>query len=185
MVYARNASWIPKLEKMFGPISDFNAYKMAFDTLAGSVGAAMTAWIDGSMSAGKAFKAFIAEAVKGIAVQMAMEALKHGAYALGSLAFGNFAGASMHGKAAAGFAAGAVVAAAAAKALHSGGGSPSVGGAGAAAPVGSAGSAPRYEGRREVIVIGDSMGDNTPRQRALNTRRRVEEAYGAAGVVHE
>lgn len=174
-----------KLEQMFGPLEEFNAYKMAFDALAGGVSAAMTAWIDGSMSAGKAFKAFIAEAVKGIAVQMAMEALKHGAYAIGSLAFGDFRGAATHGKAAAAFTLGAVAAAAAAKGLNGGGSAPSTGGAGAAAPIGSGSSAPQYQGRREVIVVGDSWGDTTPRQRAINTRRRVEEAYGAAGVLNE
>ncbi len=172
-----------KLASMFGPLEEFNAYKMAFDTLSGAIGASMTAWIDGSKSAGEAFKAFIGEAVKGLAIQMTVEALKHGAYALGSLAFGDLRGAATHGKAAAAFAAGAVVAAGAAKALHGGG---SVGaGAGAAVPIGGAGSsAPQYQGQQQVVVIGDSFGDNTPRRRAENFRRRYKEAIGGVGVVN-
>ena len=173
-----------KLESMFGPLTDFDAYKTAFDTLSGAVGSALGAWIDGSMSASKAFKMFIAEAVKGIAIQMAMEALKHGAYALGSLAFGDMPGAAKHGKAAAAFAAGAVVASGAAKALHG-----SSGGAGAAAPVGGAGGGGGggggYQGEKVVYVIGDSFGDTTPRERARTFRRRSEEAIGSSGVLHE
>lgn len=177
-----------KLESMFGPLEEFNTYKMAFDGLAGAIGAAMTAWIDGSMSAGKAIKMFIAEALKGLAVQMAVESLKHFAYAAASAIPGptfNPAGVGGHVKTGLLFAGVAAAAAVGAKALGGGsGGAPSTG-AGAAAPVGGAGGGPQYQGRREVIVVGDSWGDNTPRQRALNTRRRVEEAYGAAGVLNE
>lgn len=174
-----------KLEAMFGPIEEFNAYKAAFDALSGAVGAAMTAWIDGSMSAGKAFKAFIAESVKAIAVQMAMEALKHGAFALGHLAFGDMIGAGRHGKAAAQFAAGAIVAAAAAKGLSGGGASSGAGaGAGAAAPIGGGGGGAPYRGTDRTIIVGDQFSDDSTRKRARTFRRREQEAYGSVGSVN-
>lgn len=176
-----------KLESMFGPIEDFNLYAKGFQMLQGAVSSAMTAWIDGSMSAGKAIKAFIGEAIKSLSIQMAMEALKHGAFAIGSLAFGDFRGAATHGKAAAAFAAGAAISAVAAKGLAGGGGGvPGVGGgAGAAAPVGGAGGfggGPQYQATREVIFVNDTFGMNSNRQAVQQFKRRSEEAYGAPGT---
>lgn len=170
-----------QLAQVFGPLSDFNAYATAFDTLSGAVGSALGAWIDGSMSAGKAFKAFIGEAVKGLAVQMTIEALKHGAYAIGSVAMGNFAGAALHGKAAAGFALGAGAAAVAAKGLI-GGGSPATGGGYApSAPntsIGSGGSG--SAGHNITIVYGDSFAQNNPHEQQLQAERMVARGFGAS-----
>lgn len=169
-----------QLSQMFGPLSEFNAYATAFDTLSGAIGSALSAWIDGSMSAGKAFKAFIAEAVKGLAVQMTIEALKHGAYAIGNLAMGNFAGAAMHGKAAAGFAAGALVASVAAKGLHSGGSAPAVGG-GYSAPNTATASAAQGGGTQAIIVYGDSFAEGrSPHDRQIEASRLVNRALGAS-----
>lgn len=175
---ARNASF---LESTFGTVDEFNVYAAAFDSLTGAVGSALGAWIDGSMSASKAFKAFIAEAVKGIAIQMAIEAIKHGAYAIGSLAMGNFAGAALHGKAAAGFAAGAVAASVAAKGLASG----------ASGGSGSAPSAPRMvstspqatQGTAAVIVYGDQFAEDSPHDRQLKAKRMVDRALGGRQAV--
>jgi hypothetical protein len=169
------------LEKTFGPVGEFDVYANAFTALSGAVGSAMTAWIDGSMSAGQAFKAFIAEAVKGIAVQMAMEALKHGAYAIGNLAIGNVAGASMHAKSAALFAAGAAAAAGAAKGLHGSGS----GGAGYS-PGAPSYSGPNRGGAQQgsavTIVYGDSFADDSPRQRQLKAKKMVNTAIGTSAV---
>lgn len=164
-----------QLSRMFGPLSDFNAYQAAFESLSGAIGSALGAWIDGSVSAGKAFKAFISEAVKGLAVQMTIEALKHGAYAIGSAAMGNFAGAAMHGKAAAGFAAGAIAASIAAKGLHSGGGSGPVssgsyGGAPSTIGGGSGSSGPATN---VTIVYGDSFARDNPHERQLEATKLV------------
>jgi hypothetical protein len=173
------------LSKSFGPIEEFNAYGAAFGMLTGAVTSAMSAWIDGSMSAGDAVKKFIGEAIKGLAVQAAMQALHHGAFALGHLAFGDMIGFGRHGKAAAAFAGVAVAAAAAAKGL--GGGSvPSVGagasgGAGAQAPSGGppAGSG---GGNTYVVVYGAPDADNSPYMTQRNARKLVTRVMGSPGV---
>lgn len=178
----KSAGTESKLAQMFGPVDEISGYTMAFDTLSGAVGSAMTAWIDGSMSAGKAFKAFIAEAVKGIAVQMAMEALKHGAYAIGALAIGDAKGAALHGTSAAKFAAGAVAASIAAKALGGSGGSAGVGGgaSGGGSPSGSGGQA--QPGTQTIIAYGDSFAEDSPRQRLLRAGRIVSRVRGSSGI---
>ena len=170
-----------KLAGIFGPLDEFNAYTMAFDTLSGAVGSAMTAWIDGSMSAGKAFKAFVGEAIKGISIQMAMEALKHGAYAIGALAMGDAKGAALHGTSAAKFAAGAIVAAGAAKALGSSGASA---GSGPGAPSlgGGAGGSQPQPGTQTIIAYGDSFAEDSPRQRLLRAGRIVSRVRGTSGI---
>ena len=174
------------LEKTFGPVDQFDLYAQGFQMLSGAVGASLGAWIDGSASAGEAFKKFIGEALKGIAVQMAMEALKHGAYALGSLAFGNVAGAQMHGEAALMFGTGAALAAGAAKAFHSGGASPSTGGGRASpgAPNVSGGGASQPAGRNITIVYGDSLAEDNPHSQRQRSERIVERAYGSTAVEH-
>jgi len=170
-----------QLSRVFGPLDEFNAYATAFDSLTGAVGSALGAWIDGSMSAGKAFKAFIAEAVKGIAIQMAIEAIKHGAYAIGSLAMGNFAGAALHGKAAAGFAAGAIAASVAAKGLNSGGSSVSA--PTYSAPSAGGGSSGASQGTAAVIVYGDQFAEDSPHERQLKAKRMVDRALGGRQAV--
>lgn len=172
-----------KLEDMFGPIEEFDAYKAAFDTLTGSVQAAFGAWIDGSMSAGAAFKKFVAESLKAVATQLAGEAIKHGVFALGSLAFGDFSGASKHGAAAAKAAAGAVAVGVLAKALHGGGGSPSTGAPapGGGVPSYSGGSQDRGQAQTTIIAYGDSFSNDSARQRSLRAQRVVEDAQRARG----
>lgn len=64
-------------------------------------------WILYGDSIGKAFKAALAQQAASLSAEFAMQALKHSLYALGSLAFGNFAGAAKHAAAAAAFAAAA------------------------------------------------------------------------------
>lgn len=171
------------LENTFGKLTEFSAYKIAFDSLSGAVGSAMTAWIDGSQSAGAAFKHFIGDALKGLAVQMEIEALKHGAYALGSLAFGDFAGAGKHAAAAAAFAVGGIAAGVAAKELGttassskngagaSGGGSGGGGG-------GDSGGGSNSSNDRPIVIIAGDDGDQTPRMRQANFQRKLDAALG-------
>lgn len=64
-------------------------------------------WILYGDSIGKAFKAALAQQAATLAAEFAMQALKHSLYALGSLAFGNFAAAAKHAAVAAAFAAAA------------------------------------------------------------------------------
>jgi hypothetical protein len=180
-----------KLEEMFGPVDEFNVYAEAFNMLGGAVTSAMDAWIDGSMSAGEAVKKFIGQALKGLASQMAIESLKHGAYAIGSLAFGDVRGAGQHAAAAAAFGAGAAAAAVAARSLGGGGGSGSDqrgAGAGGRGGRGDGGSVNTNGGRDHrgdggsestrpiVMIVGSSFDDLTPRQR----RQKAEETFERA-----
>lgn len=171
-----NAKGNAKLKGIFGPIEDFDKYAKAFGMLEGAVGAAMTAWIDGTGNAGEAIRHFIADSLKSYAIEMAMQALRHGAYAIGSLAMGNVAGAAAHGKSAAMFAAGAVAAGVAANQLGTSAGDsarPSAGGASAGAPSTiSSGQSPTGT----VYIYGDSFADDSPRMR----QRRAERAFATA-----
>lgn len=172
------------LEGTFGKIEEFNLYASAFETLNGAVGASLSAWIDGSMSAGQAFKKFIGEALKGLAVQMAMESLKHGAYALGSLAFGDIRGAAQHGQAALAFGTGAAIAAVAAKEM--GGGSTGTSASSSArAPNVTGGSTAGTRDPERIIVYSDAFADDSARGKQLTARKMVERAYGNSAVSHE
>ena len=164
------------LESTFGKLETFDGYAMAFQTLTGAVTSAMNAWIDGSMSAGKAIKLFVADTLKSVAAQMAVEALKHGAYAIGSLAWGDMKGAALHGKSAAMFAAGAAGAAIAAKSLGGSVNAPSATAPGAPTSGGSGGGGGSPD---RIIVVGDHFAEQTPRARAQTARNLVSRAYAA------
>jgi hypothetical protein len=173
------------LEQRFGKLEEWDAYKTAFDTLTGAVTTGLDAWIEGSASAGDAVRAFIGDAVKGIAIQMTVEALKHGAMAIGSLAMYDYAGAATHGKAAAAFGAGAAVAIGLARGLNAGyggGGAPAVGGGGGSGYTGpntASGSAGSGERGRDVIVVyGDDFAEDNPHERQLKARRIVHSVTG-------
>jgi hypothetical protein len=176
------------LQKIFGPVGEFDLYKHAFESLTGAVGNAMKAWIEGSESAGRAFKSFIGQAVEGLAVQMGIEALKFGAYAIGSLVPGPFfnpAAAAGYATTAAEFAAGAAIAAVAARELGHGGkdyskagGAGKGGGAGSVPPSGGGGWG--TGGSHVVYVIGDPFGEQTSRQRANGFKRQARAAIGDA-----
>ena len=183
---ATNKKQTSRLSEMFGPLEEFNAYKLGFEALAGAVGSAMTAWIDGSMSAGKAFKAFIGDAVKGLAVQMAVESIKYGAYALGSLVPGPFfnpGAAAGYAKTAAAFAVGAVVAGGLAKGLGGGGASAGTGvGGGPASVTGPRGSAGSGGGNTYVVTYGAQDSDDSPYMRQRNAKKAISRVLGSPGV---
>jgi hypothetical protein len=174
------------LEKIFGPVGDFDLYKHAFEALTGAVGNAMKAWIEGSESMGRAVKSFIGQAVEGVAIQMGIEAIKFEAYALGALAFGD-PHAAMFAQTGAEFAAGAAVAAIAARELGHGGkdyskagGAGKGGGAGAGSVPSVGGDGYGSGGSHVVYVIGDPFGSSTPRQRANDFKKQARAALGDA-----
>ena len=174
------------LEKTFGKVGEFDAYATAFQTLTGAVGASMTAWIDGSESAGKAFKHFIADALKGLAVQMAVEALKEGAYSIASFATGNVAGGIAHGKAALAFGVAAAAAAVGAKALGTSAGDANAasagGGGGGGGSGGFGGGAPGSDGPKTIVIaMSSSDPDETARMAQRRAERYVARGLGAAG----
>ncbi len=168
------------LEQSFGKLEDFNAYATAFSMLTGSVSAGLNAWIDGSMSAGQAIKKFLADALKGLASQMAVEALKHGAYAIGSLAYGDLRGAGTHAAAAAAFGGAAAAAAVAAKQFGGSGAGGAYGGAGAGASGGGSGGGKAAGGggngsggkdsgnaRPITVIVGDYFNGDERRRRQV------------------
>lgn len=176
------------LAKTFGPIEDFQLYAKGFDMLTGAVTTSMDAWIDGSMSAGAALKKFFADALKGLANQMAVEALKHGAYALGSLAFGDIRGAGQHAAAAAAFGVGAAAAAVAAKEMGGSAAPKPAGGAGAGASGGGAsgggastggGNGNGKPGTTTIIyAYGDPFANDSARARSREAERMVRKVTG-------
>lgn len=195
--------WMPKLEAQataakqqtfleghFGKLAEFDAYATAFTMLSGAVSASLGAWIDGSESASTAFRHFIADAIKGLAIQMSVEALKHGAYAIGNLAMGNVAGAALHGKAALGFGLGAAAAAVAARSLGTTAGDANrassagaSGGAGAASGGGGRGGNGGSGDRTFVLVADDP--DETQRMKSAKYRRMFEIGLGQIGYGSE
>lgn len=172
------------LEKTFGKVSDFDIYKEAFKGLEGAASSAMKAWIDGSESAGQAFKKFIGESLASLASQMIVESLKYGAMALGYIAMYNFDGAAKAGEASAAYAAGALIAGAAASEFGAGGGSKS-GGAGKGGNAGFGGNVggdhrTQGGGNGPVIVYGDSFADDSPRMRQIKAQQLVSTAIGTS-----
>jgi hypothetical protein len=185
---AKEAGQDSLLKTLFGDYEEFDLYQAgmeqigsAFSTLTSGLQAGFGAWIDGSKSAGAAFKAVLAESLKASATEMLGEGIKHGAYALGSLAFQRWDKAAMHGKAAAAHFAGAAALGGMAKLAHNAGWAGSTGGGGAASPgaprSGGGGSGESSPDR--IIVVGDHFAEQTPRARAQTARNLVSRAYAA------
>jgi hypothetical protein len=128
-----------------------------------------------------------------LASQMAVEALKHGAYAVGSLAFGDVRGAGQHAAAAAAFAGVAAVAATTAKALGGGGatasgganatGGASAGGASGGSSNGGGSSSGNGKPGKDtfMVIITDPFMEGSPTYRQELARRTISRANGGTG----
>ena len=179
-----------RLEAMFGPLSEFDAYATAFGALNNVATEAFAAWVNGAELTSAAMKKMAAAALGSVASDMFARSIQHAAYALGNLAFGlagdprALAASAVHAKSAAAFAAGAVVVGGLARKL--GGGAESAAGAGAAggaagygaggaASIGAAGSQ-RDMGRITNLYVGDVWGDDNPR----TARQKFARSYRAA-----
>jgi hypothetical protein len=122
---------------------------------------------------------------------MAVEGLKHAAYAIGSLAFGDVRGASTHAAAAAAFGVGAAAAAVAAREFGHGGTDykppeapkeATAGGAsGGSGGSGSGGSNGKGGGNVYYIAYGSEFQEDSPRQRRLRAEKVVRQALGGEG----
>src|SRR5690606_32196315 len=103
--------------------------------------------------------------LRSVANQMLVESLKHAAYAVGNLAFGNFSAAGTHAAASAAFGAGALTAGAIAREMGAGGVRIGAGGGGYSGRSVSAGSGARSSGGGQagpvntVIAIGTGFGE--------------------------
>lgn len=171
-----------KLATMFGESSPFRGIDLVtqgFDALTTAASSAFDALISGSESAGTAFRRALGEMLKGDAIQAGVQVIKEGAWALGSLAFGDTKGAALHAASAAKWALTAAAAGAGAALLGAGGGGGGAsagGGGGASAGGGSgfygsgAGGDPNG-GSDRTIVVGDALGSSSPRFEAHKARR--------------
>jgi hypothetical protein len=164
------------LEKMFGPIEEFDAYAESFGMLSGAATSAYDALVDGNMSAGEAMKAFLKDAIKGLGSRMLIRSLEETAEGVAALSSPlTAAAAPAHFKAAGLFAAGAVTAGLVANRLGGGGGGG--GGASASLPRDMGTGRDQYDGgKSKVIIIGDPMADDSPRYKARNVDRMLNMA---------
>lgn len=170
------------LQGIFGVPSEIDAQTVAitqmagaFDGLANAFGSGVDALITGSESFASAFKNAIGESLRAMAVEMSISAVKHTAYGLGSLAFGDARGATTHFAAAAQFGAGALAAGVGANLM--GAGRPASVGAGTAG-VGSASPSNDNDssGKTVVNIIGRDFAMMNDHQRAAQFRTISREA---------
>ena len=169
------------LAKMFGPLSDFDAYASGFQILESAVTSAFTAWIDGQKGIGEAFKGAIKVGLTATATEMLGQSIRHGAYALGYLATGHPVEASANAAAAAKFAAGAVLIGGLAKGLGGGGSTTAAGASGGAAPTGGSIAAQQTSSRPITILLGDEMAADSPRRRQQRAASALELAKRGMG----
>lgn len=168
------------LSSVFGPIEEFNIYAEGWNLLKDSATAGFTAFITGSESIGAAMKKALSSGLMSLSIEMFTQSLKHAAYAVGSLAMGNAAGAATHGKAAAMFLAGAVTVGKIGASMGAGSGAPAGAGgsAGSIGPSTRSASIPSGEGissgRSISIIVGDDFADDSPRKRQQKAERLVK-----------
>ncbi len=184
------------LSQIFGTPSEITATGEALalasagvNVMTGAFQAGFDAWITGSESFSKAFKRAIGESMRGLASEFLGQSIRHGLFALGSLAFGDVGGAAKHAAAAAAFGAGAVTTGVIAKQLGAGAPPPgAAAGAGrAAAGIGGGGGA--GGGTHITMIVGDSLGYESPRSQANRFSQLAQlasrTANGSPGVSFE
>jgi hypothetical protein len=167
------------LARTFGPLEEFDAYAAGFATLKGAVQDGFAAWIDGSESLGDAVRKSIAGSLRAYAIEMSGKALVAGANALYLLAEGRIPEAAAMGASALKYTAAAAGLGVLAKSLGGGGGS-GVAASAAGVPSGTPGGA-RPAPQSGVVIVGDPLSDDSPRER----QRRVRRAINAAGRPNE
>ena len=162
------------LERTFGKLEEFDAYAAGFATLKNAVTDGFAAWIDGSESLGAAIQKSIAGSLRAYAIEMSGKALVAGAEALYYLASGNIPGAAAMGASALKYTAAAAGLGVLAKSLGGSGGGSSV--ASSAAGIPSTRPSNDNGGTSGVVIVGDPLSDDSPRER----QRRVRRAMNAA-----
>lgn len=162
------------LERTFGKLEEFDQYAAGFATLKNAVTDGFAAWIDGSESLGAAIQKSIAGSLRAYAIEMSGKALVAGAEALYYLASGNIPGAAAMGASALKYTAAAAGLGVLAKSLGGSGGGSSV--ASSAAGIPSTRPSNDNGGTSGVVIVGDPLSDDSPRER----QRRVRRAMNAA-----
>ena len=169
------------LEKIVGPIEQFDAYAIGFGAVTNAATAAYEAIITGSESAGAALKRVAGQEIMAVGKNMLVRSFQEGAWAISDLAKGNLPGAAMHAKSGAMFLAGSLAAGSIAAGLGAGGGGSSAGASNANAAAGIGGGGGGYSGGRErnmsmTVVMGDQFAGDSPRYVARKLRRNLNMA---------
>ncbi len=174
------------LERTFGKVSEFDAYKTAWQGLEGAATSAFDAMVTGQMSAGQALKQFTADFLKTTGEKMLIKALESTAAGIGELAGYNYPSAALYFESAAAYGAAAAAAGVASNLL--GGGKGSSGGSGSSSSGSSSSSSSTSTNNAAstgpIIVYGDSFSDDSPRMRAIKADRMVRRALGSDAVSH-
>lgn len=159
------------------------------NAVAGALASGVAAWALYGESFGKAMKQALAAVLAKISAEATYQALIHAAYAIGSLAFGDFAGAAKHGIAAAKFAAVAAATGLGARAVAGGAFSAATGGGSGTSSSASKTAAsqkpqsvdrdrrvsePPIEHTLTFRVRGDAVVDEFIRDFDLNGRTRIK-----------
>lgn len=148
-------------------------FQGASELISGAAGAAFSAWVTGSSSAGEAVKKFAGQFLLSKASMLAGEAVSSAVMALVSLGMGSPAAAQHFGKAAGMAAVGSATLLGMAKAMGAHGNLPNVPGAG----VGSTGFGGRIQTTsNRTIILGDGVLVGSARQNAANVRRALDVA---------
>jgi len=156
-------------------------YAQSFDVLASASGAAMGAFIDGSMGVAEAFRSAIADGLKAMAIDMSIKALREVATGTAMLfnpvtaplAAGHFKAAGMFSVGAAAAAAGAITLGARGSTQTSRGAGGAGGGIGGTSF--GAGGAGRAGPNRTFIVLDDGFDQLPAQQRRNMIRRRMRD----------
>lgn len=163
------------MERILGPIEQFDAYAAGFGAISNAAVSAYEAIVTGSESAGAAIKRVLGAEIMGIGKSMFVRSLQEGAWAVADLAKGNLPGAATHAKAGAMFLAGSAIAGTIAAGLGAGGSSGNAQGSYAAAGIGGgARTNDRDQGIGLTVVMGDGLSDDSPRHIARRTRRNID-----------
>ncbi len=163
----------------------------AYDVLSGAVTAGYSAMVDGNEDWKESFKRALADGLKSMGAEMAVNALKQTALGIGALASYNYDAAGKHFASAGYFTAGAIAAGYAANRLGTSASSSGAGGAAAAGARdntasgrGSGNGGKSGSGEREVIIVyGDAHADSSPRAQRQHAEKIVKRALGASGPV--
>lgn len=164
----------------------------ATDVLTSASVAGFDAWMTGADSVSGALRKAFGEGLRALANDLWAQATRHSLYALGSLAFGDFAGAGRHGAAAAAYGAGAVSVGLVAREMGAGqssrpsvgSGARSSGGSGIRPLGGSAGSGERTS-NVTVILGGGVSGLPERQQRALYLRNIRRAMRSDSGTIYD
>lgn len=176
-----------RLEQIFGPVDQFDVYASAFRTLETAAASAFLAWRSGAESTTEALERVVETMTGALADEFFMQAVRHGAHAVGQLAFGlagdprAMAAAKVHGLAAAKFGAGALLLGGASRVMADGGGGAGAGLSGSSIGGGRGGGG---GGGGPVVInqyIGNDFSDQNPRRRASQLHRMAERGRRAAG----